>query len=147
MYLRNVWVSALGLAASATLATSIVACGGGGTTSAPPAAAPTGERVDAATAGEVSGMVMLDGKAPDNAPIRMNADPVCVKENTTPQSQETYTVGSDGKVKDVQLIAGPDLLVQSAMEAVWQWVYRPTLLNGEPIEVLTQVDVNYTLTQ
>jgi len=56
-------------------------------------------------------------------------------------------VGSDGKVKDVQLIAGPDLLVQSAMEAVWQWVYRPTLLNGEPIEVLTQVDVNYTLTQ
>jgi TonB family protein len=57
------------------------------------------------------------------------------------------TVGSDGKVKDVQLITGPDLLVQSAMEAVWQWVYRPTLLNGEPVEVLTQVDVNYTLTQ
>jgi TonB family protein len=57
------------------------------------------------------------------------------------------TVGSDGKVKDVQLMTGPDLLVQSAMEAVWQWVYRPTLLNGEPVEVLTQVDVNYTLTQ
>jgi hypothetical protein len=97
MYLRNVWVSALGLAVSATLATSIAACGGGGGTSAPPAAAPTGERVDAATAGEVSGMVMLDGKAPENAPIRMNADPVCVKENTTPQFQESYTVGSDGK--------------------------------------------------
>jgi TonB family protein len=56
------------------------------------------------------------------------------------------TVGSDGRVKDVQLLSGPDLLVQSAMEAVWQWVYRPTLLNGEPVEVLTQVDVNYTLT-
>ncbi len=57
------------------------------------------------------------------------------------------TVGSDGRVKDVQLLSGPDLLVQSAMEAVWQWVYRPTLLNGEPVEVITQVDVNYTLTQ
>jgi TonB family protein len=59
----------------------------------------------------------------------------------------TVTVGNDGKVTDVQLVSGPDLLVQSAMEAVWHWVYRPTLLNGEPVEVLTQVDVNYTLSQ
>jgi protein TonB len=31
------------------------------------------------------------------------------------------------------------------MEAVRQWVYRTTLLNGEPVEVITQIDVNYTL--
>jgi protein TonB len=31
------------------------------------------------------------------------------------------------------------------MEAVRQWVYQTTLLNGEPVEVITQIDVNYTL--
>jgi periplasmic protein TonB len=30
---------------------------------------------------------------------------------------------------------------------VWQWVYRPTLLNGQPVEVQTQIDVNFTLSQ
>ena len=42
-------------------------------------------------------MVMLDGVAPKNEPIKMNADPVCVKQNSTPQFQETYMVGADGK--------------------------------------------------
>ena len=40
---------------------------------------------------------MLDGVAPKNEPIKMNADPVCIKENKSPQFQETYMVGSDGK--------------------------------------------------
>jgi protein TonB len=39
------------------------------------------------------------------------------------------------------------MLVQSATEAVKQWVYRPTLLNDEPVEVITQIDVNFTLSQ
>jgi protein TonB len=38
-------------------------------------------------------------------------------------------------------------LVQSATDAVRQWVYQPTQLNGEPVEVVTQIDVNFTLTQ
>ncbi|PYR44177.1 MAG: hypothetical protein DMF93_01020 [Acidobacteria bacterium] len=42
-------------------------------------------------------MVTLDGTAPKNEGIKMNADPVCVRENKTPQFQETYMVGSDGK--------------------------------------------------
>ena len=37
------------------------------------------------------------------------------------------------------------LLVAAASDAVRQWVYKPTLLNGEPVEVLTQVDVNFSL--
>ena len=96
MRLRNVWVSVLGL----TLATSLVACGGGQSTSSQSAAAPGGGaagKVDAATAGDVKGTVTLDGTAPKNEPIKMAADPVCVKENPTPQFQETYMVGSDGK--------------------------------------------------
>ena len=98
MRLRNVWLSALSL----SLAAAVVACGGGGKETAPaepPAtsAAGTGQKVDPATAGDVKGTVVLDGMAPKNEAIKMNADPVCVKENTTAQFQETYEVGSDGK--------------------------------------------------
>jgi hypothetical protein len=54
-------------------------------------------KVDASIAGEVKGTVTLDGMAPKNAPIKMNADPICLRENKTPQFQETFEVGSDGK--------------------------------------------------
>jgi TonB family protein len=54
-------------------------------------------------------------------------------------------IGKDGKVRNLQVLSGPPLLVQSATDAVRQWVYRPTLLNGEPVEVVTQIDVNFTL--
>ena len=99
MRLRNLWVYGLGL----TLATSVVACGGGSqetsNTSAAPAAsgAAGGQKVDPATAGDVKGVVSLDGVAPKNEAIRMNADPVCTREAKGPQAQETYIVGSDGK--------------------------------------------------
>jgi plastocyanin len=98
MRLRNIWVGTIGLA----LATSLAACGGGSnsnTSSEPssPAATPSGLKVDASTAGDVKGTVVIDGTAAKNEPIRMNADPVCVKQNSSPQFQETYTVGSDGK--------------------------------------------------
>jgi periplasmic protein TonB len=55
-------------------------------------------------------------------------------------------IGMDGKVKDVSVISGPPELVKSAVEAVSQWVYSTTFLNGEAVEVTTTVDVNYTLT-
>ena len=59
----------------------------------------------------------------------------------------TVVIGKDGHVLDVQLVSGHPELAPAAEEAVWQWVYRPTLLNGEPIEVMTQVDVNFTLSR
>jgi plastocyanin len=97
MRLRNMWVSALGL----TLAASVVACGGNKETSAPAeSAASSAQKIDAATAGDVNVVVSFDGAAPANEPIKMNADPVCLKENTTPQSQETYQV-ADGKLGNV----------------------------------------------
>jgi len=37
--------------------------------------------------------------------------------------------------------------VQAALDAVRQWVYRPTLLNGKPVEVIAPIDVNFTLSQ
>jgi TonB family protein len=57
----------------------------------------------------------------------------------------TAIIGKDGTVQDVQLVSGHPLLVPAAMEAVRQWRYEPTLLNGEPVEVITQIDVNFTL--
>lgn len=57
------------------------------------------------------------------------------------------TIGTDGVIKDLTLISGHPLLVPAALEAVKQWVYRPTLLNGQPVEVETQIDINFTLSQ
>ena len=55
------------------------------------------------------------------------------------------SIGKDGRVVDVQAISGHPLLIPAAVDAVKQWEYKPTLLNGNPVEVLTQVDVNFTL--
>jgi TonB family protein len=57
------------------------------------------------------------------------------------------TIGKDGHVENLQLISGPPLLVQAAMDSVRQWVYKPTLLNGQAISVITTVDVNFTLSE
>jgi TonB family protein len=54
-------------------------------------------------------------------------------------------IGKEGNIINLTVISGHPLLIPSAMEAVRQWVYRTTLLNGEPVEVVTQIDVNYTL--
>src|SRR5216683_4841950 len=94
MRLRSLFVCALGL----TCAASIVACGGGGQeTSSIPAAAPGAVKIDPATVGDIKGMVMLEGMTPKNDVIKMNADPVCLKQTKGDQTQETYMVGSDGK--------------------------------------------------
>jgi TonB family protein len=54
-------------------------------------------------------------------------------------------IGTSGRVENIQAISGHPLLVPSAQDAVRQWVYRPTLLNGEPVTVETQVDVVFQL--
>ncbi|HTB12575.1 MAG TPA: TonB family protein [Bryobacteraceae bacterium] len=59
----------------------------------------------------------------------------------------TALIGADGNVVSLQLVEGHPLLVASAREAVAQWQYKPTLLNGNAAEVITQIDVNYTLSQ
>jgi len=56
-------------------------------------------------------------------------------------------IGKDGRVQDLKVVRGHPLLVQAALDAVKNWVYRPTLLNGEPVEVSTTIDVNFTLSQ
>jgi TonB family protein len=54
-------------------------------------------------------------------------------------------IGKDGTVQDLQYISGPPLLMKSAMDAVRQWKYKPTLFNGNPVTVDTTVTVIFTL--
>lgn len=56
----------------------------------------------------------------------------------------TVIVDREGCVSDIRVISGQPLLIPAAMEAVKQWVYQPTLLNGNPVEVLTQVGVVFS---
>jgi periplasmic protein TonB len=57
----------------------------------------------------------------------------------------TAIIGVDGRIANLTLVSGHPLLVPAAQAAVKQWAYQPTLLNGEPVEVVTQIDVNFTL--
>ena len=99
MRVRVAWLSGLCVAAAVSLA----ACGGSqqpaGQSASQPAASSSaaastagGKKVDPATAGNVTGKVTVDGPVPANETIRMNADPVCLRENKSPQFQETYEV-------------------------------------------------------
>jgi len=56
-------------------------------------------------------------------------------------------ISKDGTIRNLQVISGNPLLVRAAVDAVSQWVYRPTMLNGEPVEVTAPIEVNFILTQ
>jgi periplasmic protein TonB len=54
-------------------------------------------------------------------------------------------IGTDGTIKDLKVLSGHPLLVRAALEAVKTWRYQPTLLNTEPVEVLTEINVTFKL--
>ena len=56
-------------------------------------------------------------------------------------------IDKEGHVDNISVLAGPDALIPAAVDAVKQWTYRPTLLNGEAVKVMTTVDVSFTLSQ
>lgn len=56
-------------------------------------------------------------------------------------------IARDGSIQELQVLNGHPLLVKAAVDAVRQWLYKPTLLNGEPVEVLAPIEVNFTLAQ
>lgn len=53
-------------------------------------------------------------------------------------------IAVDGSIKNLRVMSGPPLLVNSAIDAVRRWQYKPTMLNGSPVEVITEIDVNFT---
>jgi TonB family protein len=54
-------------------------------------------------------------------------------------------IGTDGHISDLQVISGPPMLQQAALDTVSTWTYRPYLLNGDPVEVNTTINVVFTL--
>jgi protein TonB len=56
-------------------------------------------------------------------------------------------ISTDGRIQNLRVLAGHPLLVNAALEAVARWRYQPTLLNGEPVEVVTEIDVNFALAE
>jgi protein TonB len=56
-------------------------------------------------------------------------------------------IGKDGTIEELKVLRGHPLLVKAALDAVREWRYQPTLLNGEPIEVVTEITVNFKLAE
>jgi TonB family protein len=54
-------------------------------------------------------------------------------------------ISKDGKIADLQVTSGPEALIPAAMEAVRQWQYKPYLIMGWPVEVDTEIQVNFAL--
>jgi protein TonB len=54
-------------------------------------------------------------------------------------------IGKDGSIQNLRLVSGHPMLAPAAIDAVKQWKYKPYFLNGEPVEVDTQITVNFTL--
>jgi protein TonB len=54
-------------------------------------------------------------------------------------------ISKDGSVESLRIVSGHPLLSQAALDAVRQWRYRPTMLNGEPVEVIHTITVTFTL--
>jgi protein TonB len=55
------------------------------------------------------------------------------------------TISKTGDISRVQVLSGDAKLTKAATDAVKQWKYKPYLLNGEPVEIQTQVTINFKL--
>jgi len=100
----------------------------------------------AVTKSSVQGPVRIGGKVAA-ANLVKNVPPVypplAKAANVQGRVEFTVRIDSTGHVEKVQVLRGHPLLVNAAREAVLQWEYRPTLLNGQPVEVITNVSVNF----
>jgi len=106
-----------------------------GAFSAPPPPAPAPQP---RTGGDLQAAVLIRKVAPVYPPLAKAA-------RIQGAVRFSATVGKDGHLVNLQVMGGHSALVQAATDAVKQWVYRPTMLNGEPVEVVTQLEVNFTL--
>jgi TonB family protein len=112
--------------------------------SADHAVAPSGEQ----KSGDSSNPIRVGGETQEQKLVK-KVTPVYPKEAKEKHIQGKVvldvTISKEGHVTSVEVVSGPAELVQSAVDAVKQWEYRSTLLNGQPVEVKSNVWVNYTL--
>ena len=106
--------------------------------------------------------VYADSQHPDTNPASVNVSPKTMQNQIIHKVQPQYPmeakkaaiqgkvvlgaiIGKEGSVTNLKVDSGPKELQQSALDAVRQWKYRPYLLNGQPVEVRTKINVVYTL--
>src|SRR5207244_2016336 len=122
--------------------TLTVVAGDGGTSSAPTHAATTAPQVARPMRVRVSQGV-TQGMAVSKVP------PIYPPDAKAARIQGSVVIGviigKDGNIQSEHLVSGHPLLAPAAMDAVKQWKYRPYILNGNPVEVDTQITVNFTL--
>lgn len=109
----------------------------------PPAPHPPVQQVTHPTAPQhvsegVQNAKLLFGPKPDYPPLAKQA-----RISGTVRLQAF--VATDGRIRSLQVLSGHPMLVQAALNAVQRWTYKPTLLNNEPVEVLTEIQVNFVL--
>lgn len=110
----------------------------GGVSGAPPPPKMTPKRIT------VGGNVVAAKKIND---IRPTYPPLARQTRIQGTVRLHAIIAKDGSIQQLEVLSGHPLLVQSALDAVKQWRYQPTLLNGEPVEVDTTVDVIFSLNQ
>jgi periplasmic protein TonB len=111
-----------------------------------------------------TGRMPVIAKTPDPTPKRMRIASRVAEANLIHDVAPTYppeagrariegtvvllaVIGKDGTVRDVQVMRGVPVLAQAAIDAVKQWRYRPYLVNGEPVEVDSQITINFTVSR
>jgi protein TonB len=103
-----------------------------------PAAAPKPEIVRINVGGRVQEALLINRVIPAYPPL-------AIQTRTSGVVRFTAVISREGVVTNLTLVSGHPLLVQAATSAVRQWRYKPTFLNGDPVEVVTTIDVNFVL--
>ncbi len=106
----------------------------------PPAAAPPPTPQRIRVGGNVQAAKIIAKPMPEYPPLAKQA-------RIQGTVRLTAIIGKDGTVQNLQVASGHPLLVPAALQAVKQWRYQPTTLNGSPVEVVTEIDVNFNLAQ
>jgi protein TonB len=94
--------------------------------------------------------ILLDGKtAAANIITRVNPTYPALAKQARVQGEVRLmaTVGTDGRILNLQVVSGEPLLIAATLAAVKQWVYKPTLVNGNAVEVTIPITLNFTLTR
>jgi len=140
----------------------------GGGTGGPGAGVPSGLAIDVAIAGSapvappphvVAAAPVVAAPPPVIPRIRISAvqmaQPIFRPEPQYPplarQARVSGTVqlegviGTDGHMRELRIVSGHPLLVRAALDAVSRWIYKPTLLNGDPVEVIAPITVTFHL--
>ena len=103
---------------------------------APTPSAPADTKKASTTGGQLVQAVLVSKKDPEYPKLARETGAKGIVELVA-------TIGSDGKVKSVKVVHGPPMLIKAASDAVLQWKYKPTMLNGVAVEAQTQVFVNF----